>query len=331
MIHKKIKKKDDKIIAVFVLFEVLIFLILILSIVMPSMGIILAGVGEDNVTLSAILQIGNSPPEFTSITINSGSSIDLTPNSTTTVIVDIIARDYNGEDDISNITAEFFDNSASFYGDGDDNNYHYTNSSCSIDTSYGDITEVNATCSFEVEYYANNATWNLTALITDNSSLSDLDSNTQTVNTLLAFALPDTIDYGEVNATAVSLEKIANVTNMGNVEVNLSLSGYAVNAGDGNAMKCTMGFVKNISIDYAKYNLTSSTPGILTLSQFEADYTNLTSNVAVKEFDLGYRQNDTDSTADAINQTYWRIYVPLGVAGSCSGNIVFGAVQAGGS
>ncbi|GBE20017.1 MAG TPA: hypothetical protein ENG87_00600 [Candidatus Pacearchaeota archaeon] len=321
----------NKVVVGLISLEVLIFLILILSIVMPSMGIILAGIGENNVTVSTMLQIGNVFPEIEGITINSGSSIDLTPNSTTTVIVEIIAKDYNGEGDISNVTAEFFDNSASFYGDSDDNNYHYTNSSCSIDTSYGDIYEINATCSFVVEYYANNATWNLTSLIMDNSSLSDLDSNTQIVNTLLALSLPDTIDYGEVNATAVSLEKMANVTNAGNVKMNLSLSGYAVNVGDGNAMNCTLGSIKNISIDYEKYNLTASTSGILTLSQFETDYTNLTSNIAVKEFDLNYRQNDGNPTADAINQTYWRIYVPLGVADSCSGNIVFGAVQATGS
>ena len=27
---------------------------------------------------------------------------------------------------------------------------------------------------------------------------------------------------------------------------------------------------------------------------------------------------------EAQNRTYWRIYVPLGVAGTCQGNIVFG-------
>jgi len=34
---------------------------------------------------------------------------------------------------------------------------------------------------------------------------------------------------------------------------------------------------------------------------------------------------------DAINSTYWRIYVPLGVAGTCQGNIVFGATVAPGN
>ena len=46
------------------------------------------------------------------------------------------------------------------------------------------------------------------------------------------------------------------------------------------------------------------------------------------------KQEDNDKTynlyknEDERNNTYWRIYVPAGVAGDCSGNIVFGAVSA---
>ena len=109
----------------------------------------------------------------------------------------------------------------------------------------------------------------------------------------------------------------------------MSLSGYAINEGDNLSMNCTLGSLKNISINYEKYNLTDSTAGSLTLSQFEADYINLTSSPVVKKFDLNYRQNDGEN--EAFNSTYWRIYVPVGVAGSCQGNIVFGATQATGS
>lgn len=77
-------------------------------------------------------------------------------------------------------------------------------------------------------------------------------------------------------------------------------------------MNCSIGNIKNISINYEKYNLNTSTAGSLTLTEFEAAYVNLTSSPVVKKFDLNYRQNDTED--DAINSTYWRIYVPLGVA-----------------
>ena len=49
----------------------------------------------------------------------------------------------------------------------------------------------------------------------------------------------------------------------------------------------------------------------------------------IKKFSLNYRQQD--GYDDAINSTYWRIYVPRGVAGTCSGNIIFGATKAAGS
>ena len=74
-----------------------------------------------------------------------------------------------------------------------------------------------------------------------------------------------------------------------------------------------------------KYNVTDPNPGTLDLSGFEDLYINLTSSPVVREFNLNYRQNDVNN--EAINETYWRIYVPVGVAGSCQGNIVFGAVK----
>ena len=42
---------------------------------------------------------------------------------------------------------------------------------------------------------------------------------------------------------------------------------------------------------------------------------------------LGFDNVSHDAYDDAINATYWRIYVPKGVAGTCSGNIVFGAIR----
>ena len=113
------------------------------------------------------------------------------------------------------------------------------------------------------------------------------------------------------------------------MKINLSLSGYARSVNDGNAMNCSLGATNNISIMYEKYNLTS-TNIVTNLAQFESgNYTNLTSAVAVKRFDLDYRRNDTVN--EAINSTYFRIYVPVGVAGTCTGNIVFGATRAAGS
>jgi len=286
---------------------------------------VLADVGQNNVTITSLMTIGNSFPEIMNITVNNGNNINLIPNSTKLVEVVAIIRDYNGQGDIRNVTSEFFDDSASSYGSSNDNNNHYTNNTCVIDTSYGDLTEVNATCTFLVEYYANNATWNATVFVNDSLSSSAIKSKATTINTLLALGLPNNIDYGKVNATFVSGQQEVNVTNMGNVLMNLSLMGYGATQGDGNSMNCSLGATQNISVMYEKYNLTSSNQGLMNLAAFEGNYTNLTSNVKVNNFNLNFRQND--SSNEAVNSTYWRIYVPLGVAGGCSGNIVFGAVQ----
>lgn len=328
-IYKTRNLGESRVVLVGLVFlEAVVFTLLVYSSIAPYVGVVLAGVGEDNVTVITLLQIGNVFPEILNVSIDNGAAgVDLTPNSTKTVTVNITARDYNGEGDIANITSEFFDMASSSYGDTDDNNDHYTNSSCIIDTAYGDAYEVSALCTFGVWYYANNATWNATVLVTDNSSKTDQADDTIAVNTLLALLLPDNLDYGEVNATGVSDENQTDVTNVGNVVLNLSLSGYAVTVGDGYAMNCTLGSVQNISIMYEKYNVTTSSPGVINLTGFESNYTNLTSSVLINEFNLNKRLNDTDQFIDDTNSTYWRIYVPMGVAGNCSGNIVFGAVQ----
>jgi len=326
MIKKLNDKNSKQILKGFIFIEAILLLSLFYSIVLPSMNLVLGIVGEDNVTAITKLQIGNSPPEIINITIESGaSSFDLTPNATTTLDIYITAKDYNGEDQIDNITLTFFDAVVSSYGGANDNNNHYTNTSCVINTGYGNAYEVESNCTLEIWYYANNATWNLTTEVTDDTNLRVQASNIFSINTLLALGLPATIDYGKVNATEVSDEIIANVTNFGNVMMNLSLSGYGSTVGDNLSMNCTGGLTKNISIDYEKFNLNMSSFGAINLSEFEANYSNLTSTMAVKKFDLNYRQNDTENKA--INATYWRMYVPLGVAGNCSGNIVFGAVQ----
>jgi len=272
----------------------------------------------------------NSPPVFANITVDDSFSspvgeIDLTPATTTKVTCGGIIYEYDGNESLMNVTSEFFDNSLSFYGDNNDNNLHYSNSSCSLNLSYGNKTEASFNCGFQVEYYANSGNWNCTVKATDNLSISKTNSNKTKINTLLAIGVPSPTDYGKINATSVSPEFTINVTNYGNAIINLSLNGYAGTIGDGYAMNCSKGAIKNISVMYEKYNLTKSNLGIMNLTNFEGNYTNLTSNVKVNNFNLNFRQNDTLN--EAVNSTYWRVYVPLGVAGSCSGNIVFGAVQ----
>jgi hypothetical protein len=328
-----IRKNDDQnklvvkkhLFLVVLVFLELTFVFLIISIFPNN---VLAGIGG-NVTVITRLTVGNVFPEVTSITINGGSSIDLVANDTKQVTLSAVVRDYNGDGDINSTFAVFFDKINSTYTSGDDNNSHYTNLTCIIDRSYPDEYSASVNCTFGLWYYANNATWNATLLVNDTGGYTGFNSTTITVNTLISLGLPNLIDYGTVNATQVSDEVNVSVTNFGNTISNLTLEGYGVTRGDNLSMNCSVGTIKNISIGFEKYNLTSSNISSLSLSQFESIYKNLTSNFTVKKFDLPQRFNDDYN--EAVKSTYWRIYVPSGVAGNCSGNIIFGGIRANGS
>jgi hypothetical protein len=112
------------------------------------------------------------------------------------------------------------------------------------------------------------------------------------------------------------------IYNRGNVEVDLALSGYGSSLDDGLAMSCSI--KGDISIENKKYNLTSSNPGPLNLSDTFSIYNNLTSYPVINDFNLDFRKND--SVDLAYNSTFWRVYVPFVSQGNCSGNIIFGAV-----
>jgi len=320
----------------------LIFLTLVLSFIFFSSipKTILAGYGTGNITVITNLTVGNVYPEVLNVSIEDGSaSFTLIPNSTRTLRCVAIIRDFNGEQDINatgKVNSTFFDNITSTYEGTNDNNTNYTNSSCFLDLSFDpyngytdDAYTLLANCTFQVQYYANASDWNCTVRVNDSYGWEARGNDLITISPLLALGLPDFIDYGTVNATYVSGENITNVTNYGNVPLNLSLNGYGFYPGDGNAMNCTLGSNKNITIENHKYNLTLAHTGDYTLSSFIVNYTNLTTDPVVKEFDLDFRHNENIN--EAWNHTYWRIYVPTGVAGTCSGNVIFAATQANGN
>src|SRR3989339_554911 len=299
-----------------------------LSFILTSFSSFISGGVGNNVTVTTSLQVGEVYPELLNVSIdNSASSVTLVGNSTKTVLCEGLIRDYNNDSTLGNATAELFITSGSSYGGSNDNNLHYTNGSCLINTnfsSWGGVSDDDyhalAQCNFQIYYYANPGNWNCSLYVNDSVGFSDLQNDSITINQL------SSIDYSVVNSTSVSGEKTVNVSNTGNVILNLSLSGYAVTQGDNYSMNCTLGNIQNISIGYEKFRLNTSITGPLTFSDFEANYTNLSAGATVKRFNLNYRQNDSND--DAINGTYWRVYVPRGVAGNCTGNILFGAVQA---
>lgn len=267
----------------------------------------------------------NSLPSFESIIVDDSfnltlNEIDLFTNSVRNVVCTAIVREYDN-DSLSGFYSEFYDNVNSSFGSANDNNNHYTNSSCFVNSSYGDANQAEVVCSFDVYYYANSGNWNCEINVSDGiASASGSDSTF--VNQLLSIEVVDTANFTVGTSGAVSNETEIIIKNAGNVVVDLGFSGYGESVQDGYAMSCYGGSF--IDIFYKKYNLTSSVPGNLTLSEFEASYTNLTSNTVDEDFNLTQRQNDV--TNDAFKSTFWRVYVPEEISNSCTGNIVIGAV-----
>jgi hypothetical protein len=322
---EKINKiKIETIILTLGLIQIFAFAVVLTLFSMPVDG----GIGTPNVTVPTNLTVAKVAPELLNVSIDEGAaSITLNANSTKTVTCVAVVRDWDNYSDVENVTAILFDAANSTYESIDDNNSHYTNNSCIIDTSYaGDDYLLNATCTFKVYYNANPTSWNCTMEVADNSSQYSNNTDDINVSELLSIGLPDFINYGTVNSTYVSNEQQVNITNLGNVWLDVNLEGYARDISDAFAMNCTRGDVQNISVEYEKYNFTDSNPGNLDLSAFEAVYTNLSEDPTTVQFNLDYQVNEVGNR-DAVNSTYWRIYVPLGVSGTCQGNIIFGAVK----
>jgi hypothetical protein len=274
----------------------------------------------ENITLNSIpvimyIEIDDDflPPEFPL------GEIDLTAGDKKNIFCKAIIVEYDGAGSLESARGEFFHESSG-YGNPNHNNNHYSNNSCYINSSYGENNEAEITCIFDVWYYSNPGIWTCDVEITDNLSISSRETNTTNINELLAIYIDDEINFGTFSAMQVTDEKELIVVNYGNIMINLSLSGYGVEEGDDLAMSCISG---EIPVYYKKYNLSSSNSGEMNLEEFELKYKNLTKETVVSEFNLDYRKNEIEN--DALNSTYWRVYVPEGVGGSCQGNIVFGA------
>jgi len=286
------------------------------------------GTTRVNVSLS---NIKIDAPYFSNVIVEDDFStpaneIDLTAAGTKLVNCSANISDFNGFSDINNVTAVFFDSNNASMNSVDDNNNHYTNNSCVFSNCVGTTCKVD--CNFNIQYYANanaSQSWLCNMTATDSSNNKGYGIDNTSINTLLGIEFSDSINFGTIGPSKVSNESVNNVTNRGNVRIDIRLDGYGGYDGDGNAMNCSNG--QNISIGYEKYNLTASNLGTLTLTQFESFYKNLTDSLVNEAgFNLDYRKND--ALNEANKQTYWRIYVPIGlpINVSCGGRINIGAM-----
>jgi hypothetical protein len=271
----------------------------------------LATIGAYNSTalVNTTVNITNAAPYFTRVVAD--TPINLIGYSNKTVFCNVTVFDY--DNDTLTVNATFYLEGVASYGDIDDGNNHYTNRTC--ERTSPQATTMNYTCAFRVEYFANNHTaWRCNATVTDSITTvpGSNVSNYVTINPLVAIKLPTLLDYGNLETGWISNDTIANVTNAGNRNANISVQGYAVTPGDGLAFDCDSG---SIALEHEKYD---AVPG----SPYSFMPTLTGSNVQIESFFVPQRISET---ADSYNNTYWKVYIPVGAGGTCNGKILFTA------
>ena len=338
MIKIKQKNLEDGIAGLVILF---IFVAILVGVTFTTNYVI----GSTNITNNTVLarvNVTNTEPNITSVTVSSlpspSGQIDLVANSVVVIVCNATVFDFNGWQDINNasVNGTFYIQSMGVDGDPD-NNFRYRNQSCGscrqASESASPSTTAYCDCEFGLQYYTNDSsTWRCNITLKDKGgtqksgselNLTDSEiSSAVTVNKLLAINTTTLIDYGNLSVTQTSAEIVQNVSNVGNINLNLSLRGYGgdnESVGQNLTMICDFG---NITFGYQRYALGSDNPGVAF-----GNMRNLTNQTVKTNLTFPARVDDTTFGWDK-NTTFWRLQIPLSVGGICNGTIIFGAVDA---
>ena len=273
-------------------------------------------------------ELGFGQPYNSTYLVNTTVNItNAAPNVLNVVIptfIDLLA--YDNVTVQCNFTVYDFDNNtvganATFYYTGaaaagpQDQNFRYLNTSCTRMTPFDFYT--NYTCTFSVNYFANNGTWFCNATGID--GLDGAGTNVSSggaINPLVAIKMDPLLDYGELGVNQESNDTLANVTNAGNRDANISVQGGGNVLGDGLSFNCTFG---SINVDYERYDSVNGTA-------WSAQTPLTVASAMISNF---YVRQRTDEAQDSINATYWRLKIPIGAGGVCNGKILFTASDRG--
>jgi hypothetical protein len=208
------------------------------------------------------------------------------------------------------------DANVTFYTGASTDNSPITNVSKYLNTS---CTRVESTaftrtysCGVQLLYYAANGTWfcNTTGIATNGfaSNVSNF-----TVDPLYAITVNDTfMDFGNLQTGALSDNITQNITNVGNMEINISVRGYGRVMDDNSSFTCA---TQNLSIDILKF------AGNITATYDEKESL---ANVSKQLRFTMERQNDPSIKT---NSSFWQVQIPANISstGQCNGTIIFQA------
>ena len=279
----------------------------------------IVGPNYKNVTIRTQVNVTNSRPEVISIrvadvdnislgniTVNAGSFKGVSCNAT--------IRDWNGFADVYYVNATLWHMATSSYEAANNNNSHYTNASCTNNGDGSGFT-VSYLCNFNVVYYANNGTWmcNITAL--DLANASGASGNTTVFLPVYALNVTDGVDFGNLAVDNISTNASANITNLGNMAINVTVEGYGLTRGDGLAVICSLG--GNITAPNERFHYLEN--GWENKIPLNASGPTTIPNLTM------IKQNDSNMIR---NSTFWQLYVNSTNApgGNCSGYVIFTAI-----
>lgn len=249
-------------------------------------------------------------PNISSIQID--NPIILTTGATKRVVCNASLSYAEGIASITSVNATLYDKSIGS-GSADNNNNHYTNASCTQTDS--DTNNANYTCSFDLWYYANNASWACNVTAIDTEGITGSNTADTTVNELYGITIsPAELNYSILNMGENSTEDI-NITiiNLGNKEMDITLQGYGLSVGDGLSMDCTTG---NISVEKERYSLNQG-------DDYSIMYELTSNSFQVDTFNLA---KQTITGVNSTKKVYWKMGMPNGVSGDCIGYVILGAV-----
>lgn len=283
-----------------------------------------------NATAITTVNVSNTFPVLYKVKIDhpldSSGNVDLQAGNATTVICNGSASDFNGFDDIVAVNATLYLDG--FSSGPVDNNSFYLNSSCgTCEQVTGEPDNATCLCQFAVQYYAEPGNWICNMTILDSGTLTSINSSPQTTfNEILGISISvPTIDYGNLSVTETSLPIHENITNIGNIPMNMTLRGFGGTVQPDPTNNLTMicdpsVSARNITINEQRVSISNETA--------YADMVNLTNETQLFPDLTIPKRRDNNDLHNSTNVTYWKLLVPLGTAGRCNGSIVFGAIDA---
>ena len=248
-------------------------------------------------------------PPYISNMIVAPNPVVLNAGTTTVFECNFTVNDNNGANEITGANITVYTNES--IGDSAvSNNTKYDNETC-IEVAVG-TTSRDYTCTVGLLYYAINGTWTCNAT---GVSIDGNRSNTLTFSVDPIYALnitPSLLDFGDMAAGDTSNNLTANITNVGNRRINVSVYGYGINIGDNNSFNCE---TQNISLNYTRY-----------ASNDTAEYDQKESLTDLPT-ELRLTMEKQNTTTDVMNVSYWQTHIPLNITdvSLCNGTIIFEA------